>query len=123
MKESGEMYLETIYLLSEKGRLAVKSVDVAKKLNISRPSVSRAVNVLKEDGYLLQQNYGDIMITDKGIAAAERVFFKHRLITEFLEKSLGLSPASAEENACRIEHVISDDAAEAMVAYNKSHGN
>lgn len=122
MKESGEMYLETIYRLSENGRLPVKSVDVAKRLDISRPSVNRAVNMLKNDGYIFQQNYGDIMITEKGLAAAERIFFKHRLITQFLICSLSLSPAQAEEDACRIEHVVSDAAVDSMIAYLQAHG-
>ena len=122
MKESGEMYLETIYRLSENGRLPVKSVDVAKRLAISRPSVNRAVNTLKNDGYIIQQNYGDIMITEKGLAAAERIFFKHRLITQFLICSLSLSPAQAEEDACRIEHVVSDAAVDSMIAYLQAHG-
>lgn len=122
MKESGEMYLETIYRLSEHGRLPVKSVDVAKRLAISRPSVNRAVNTLKNDGYIIQQNYGDIMITEKGLAAAERIFFKHRLITQFLICSLSLSPAQAEEDACRIEHVVSDAAVDSMIAYLQAHG-
>ncbi len=122
MKESGEMYLETIYRLSETGRLPVKSVDVAKRLAISRPSVNRAVNTLKNDGYIIQQNYGDIMITEKGLAAAERIFFKHCLITQFLICSLSLSPAQAEEDACRIEHVVSDVAVDSMIAYLQAHG-
>ena len=122
MKESGEMYLETIYRLSETGRLPVKSVDVAKRLAISRPSVNRAVNTLKNDGYIIQQNYGDIMITEKGLAAAERIFFKHRLITQFLICSLSLSPAQAEEDACRIEHVVSDAAVDSMIVYLQAHG-
>lgn len=117
MKESGEMYLETIYRLSEKGKLPVKSVDVANRLSISRPSVNRAVNTLKADGFIFQQNYGDIMITEKGLAAAERIFFKHRLITAFFAEALSLPPAQAEEDACRIEHIISDAAVDKMVEY------
>ena len=117
MKESGEMYLETIYHLSDKGRLPVKSIDVSRKLGISRPSVNHAVNVLKSLGYIEQENYGDIIFTPAGLEYAGQVVYKHNVITEFLIRSLGLDADTAETDACRIEHIISDETLQKMAEY------
>lgn len=122
MKESGEMYLETIYFLSDGGKNPVKSVDVANKLGISRPSVNHAVSVLKQLGYIRQEAYGDITVTEAGLQYAAQVVYKHRTITEFLVRSLNLPADTAEADACRIEHVVSNETIERMAEYVRRHG-
>jgi len=112
-KESREMYLEVIYNLEQKDK-KVRSVDIAKALGFSKPSVSRAVGVLKGEGYITHTPYGSISLTDKGRAKAKRIYKAHRVITEFLVKTLSLTEAEAEADACRIEHVISDKSLDAM---------
>lgn len=119
MKESGEMYLETVYLLSEKGQKSIHSVDVAKTLCLSRPSVKRGMDKLKERGYIEQDFYGGVKMTACGIAYAQRIHFKHRVITDFLMLTLELSEKTAETDACRIEHIISEETAEKMAQYVK----
>lgn len=114
-KESREMYLEAIYKLEQKEGV-VRSVDIATELGFSKPSVSRAMGVLREAGDITHTRYSDISLTEQGRAKAKRVYEAHHIITEFLVQTLGLSPAQAEEDACRIEHVISDKALDAMEA-------
>lgn len=103
--ESEEMYLETILLLESKIS-CVRSVDIATELDYSRPSVSRAVNLLKENGYITVEKGGVICFTDAGRKKATEIFERHHIITDVLIK-LGANEQVAEENACRIEHVIS----------------
>ena len=105
--ESTEMYLETIYLL-EKDHGHAHTVDVAKRLNVSKPSVTKAVNNLKEEGLVNKEAYGTINLTDKGKVISKRIYSKHKLITEYLYSSLGLSKSEAEKNACKMEHIVSD---------------
>jgi Mn-dependent DtxR family transcriptional regulator len=112
LKESGEMYLESIYVLSrEKGK--VRSVDVAGHMNFSKPSVSRGIGILKQQEYISVDKDGYIVLTDAGERAAEKIFERHSILTEFLI-SLGVSEAVATDDACRIEHVISDDTLDAI---------
>jgi Mn-dependent DtxR family transcriptional regulator len=107
MQESGEMYLETILTLSEKlGN--VRSIDVAAEMNFSKPSVSRAVKKLKEDGYISVDAGGFITLTSKGKKIAETIYERHTVLSELLT-SIGVSPKTAAEDACRIEHVISEE--------------
>ena len=105
--ESEEMYLETILLLKNRGASA-RSVDVAEELGYSRPSVSRAVSLLQKKGYLTVGAGGELALTDAGAQRAAAVYERHRVITRLLV-SLGAAPDLAEDNACRIEHVITDD--------------
>jgi Mn-dependent DtxR family transcriptional regulator len=106
--ESGENYLEAVLMLqNEKG--AAHSVDVARKLNVSKPSVSRAMRVLGEGGYIEFGDSNVLTLTPKGRKKAEEVYGRHVLLTKFLEKITGVSPEQAEENACRIEHDIDTD--------------
>ena len=113
--ESQEMYLETILKLQiKKGN--VRSIDVAEELGYSRPSVSRAVSIMKKDGLILVDANGLIELTNSGKAKAENVLSRHRSLTEALVK-MGLEHAAAEENACRVEHVITEDAFEAIKKY------
>ncbi len=105
--ESGEMYLETILILSEQQPF-VRSVDVANYTGYSKPSVSRAVNLLKDNGYIAIDDFGYITLKEPGRSVASRIYQRHRMLTEFL-KLLGVSPDVAEEDACKIEHDISDE--------------
>ncbi len=116
MHESGEMYLETVLLLkNEKGY--VRSVDIARKLEFSKPSVSRAVGLLKKDGYITVDGSGYINLTDEGMEKANAILEKHRILTKFFVDVLNVSNEIAEDDACRIEHVISDTSFEAIKAY------
>lgn len=108
MYESGENYLETILMLKEKQGV-VRSIDIAKTMNFSKPSVSRAVGILKNDGYITIENGGDIELTVKGKEKAESIYERHRLLTEFLQKVTGVSAEIAEEDACRMEHILSEE--------------
>ena len=112
LQESGEMYLEAIYVLSQKSP-AVHSVDVAEYLGYSKPSVSRAVGILKKDGYILVDKDGFITLTESGRAVAEKIFARHTLISNLLIR-LGVSPEVAADDACKIEHAISDESFEAL---------
>ena len=106
-RESEETYLETILILSQKLGV-VRSIDIATELNYSRPSVSRAVNLLAKNGYILIGSKGDITFTNEGRLKAESVNQRHKIITGVFIK-MGADKNLAEENACRIEHVVSDE--------------
>lgn len=108
--ESGEMYLETILVLKNRYGY-VRSIDIAREMNFSKPSVSRAVALLKEDGYIKHDPHGMILLTDKGMEIAEKIYDRHKTITKYLI-SLGVSDETAQKDACRIEHVISDESFE-----------
>ena len=114
MHESAEMYLETIYTLSLNST-SVRSIDVAEALNYSRPSVSRAVGLLKKDGYLLMDGEGFLTLTEEGRALAERIYERHTVLTAALE-ALGVDKETAAEDACKIEHDISEETFMAMCA-------
>ncbi len=105
---SSQDYLETILELSKFGP-NVRCVDVAEKLNVSRASVNRAVNLLKEQGHVLQERYSHLTLTEKGISAAKVVKEKHMAVKEFLMDILKVSEPVAESDACRIEHIISEE--------------
>lgn len=123
MKESIENYLENIYMLSLEREGAVRSVDIANKLNVSRPSVFGAIAVLKEGGYIEQQSYGDIMLTAKGVAKAKEIYAKHLALTEFLITTLGVSEETAEADACKIEHDLSEETTQKLLEFvKKRHG-
>ena len=108
MYESGEDYLEAILRVKNvKG--TVHSVDIAKKLGVSKPSVSRAVGILKRDGYLEDGESTELEFTKKGLEKATNVYSRHRLLTDFFAKITGVSKEQAEENACRVEHDIDAD--------------
>lgn len=111
LQESGEMYLETIYILSKKG--PVRSVDVGEHMGYSKPSVSRAVGILRQGGYLLMDKEGYLSLTEAGLKQAERTYERHTLLTE-LFAGLGVSRETAAADACRIEHVISEETFEAL---------
>lgn len=106
-RESEEMYLETIFLLKQK-KSCVHSVDVANELEYSRPSVSRAVGLLQKNGYITMAQSGEIELTQAGYDKAQAIYERHNVITGVLMK-IGAAQSVAEENACRIEHVISNE--------------
>jgi len=118
--ESAEMYLETIYQLSMEQH-SVRSIDVAESLNYSRASVSRAVGLLKKDGYLEMDEDGFLNLTELGKSTAEKIYERHMILTAAL-KALGVDEESAAEDACRIEHVISDKSLAAIKAHMKQYG-
>ena len=112
LAESGEMYLETIYTLTEKRR-DVRSIDVSESMGFSKPSVSRAIGLLKSGGYIVVDKDGFISLTDTGRATAEKIYARHKVISAFLIK-IGVSEETAGHDACKIEHVISDESFEAL---------
>lgn len=107
MQESGEMYLETILILSKKSS-EVRAVDVGEYMGYSKPSVSRAVGLLKTGGYVETDSSGFLHLTPFGKEHAEKIYERHNIISECL-RLLGVSDKTAAEDACRIEHVISDE--------------
>ena len=115
LQESGEMYLEAIYVLSEK-KSAVRSIDVAEHLGYSKPSVSRAVGILKREEYITVGADGHIFLTEKGKDVAMKLFERHTMLSSLLI-SLGVDEETATEDACRIEHVISAESFEAIKKY------
>jgi len=115
LQESGEMYLETIYVLS-KTKSHVRSLDVAEHMNFSKPSVSRAISILKSGGYVEVKTDGHLSLTDSGREVAEKIYARHDLIKNFLIK-LGVDEETAAQDACRMEHGISDESFEAMRRY------
>lgn len=120
IQESGENYLEAILLLEDE-KHRVRAVDIANALGVSKPSVTRAMGVLKKAGYIVQESYGDISLTEEGRRRARDVLNRHRLIQEFLMLSVGVDVETADQDACRIEHVISEETAEGMRRYVAGH--
>lgn len=106
IQESGEMYLETILRLS-KTKPSVRAIDVCEHMGYSKPSVSRAVGLLKSGGYVTVDSGGHIVLTDEGRAIAEKIYERHTLLASFLI-ALGVDEATASDDACRLEHAISD---------------
>ncbi len=105
--ESGEMYLETILILKNKYGY-VRSIDIAHEMNYSKPSVSRAVALLKEDGYITNDPRGMILLTEKGREIAEKIYDRHKTLTKYLVW-LGVNEETAQRDACKMEHVISQE--------------
>lgn len=112
LQESGEMYLETIYRLSQTSG-TVRSVDISEAMGYSKPSVSRAVGLLKNAGYILMDKDNLITLTESGREIAEKIYSRHTVLTRML-LMLGVSPETAAEDACRMEHTISDETFEAI---------
>ena len=115
LQESGEMYLESLLILSQKGK-PVRSVDICEYMGYSKPSVSRAMGLLKKGGYVEADEDGFLTLTPLGAEIAEKTYERHRLLTAYFI-SLGVEEKTAAEDACRIEHVISAESFEAI----KSH--
>lgn len=107
LQESGEMYLETILILSRKSQF-VRSIDISEYMGFSKPSVSRGVGILKQGGYLTVDANGFLELTDAGTEVAKKIYERHTVLTEMLVK-MGVSEETAAQDACKIEHVISDE--------------
>ena len=107
IQESGEMYLETILILSREKQY-VRSIDVCEYMGYSKPSISRAVSLLRNSGYVDMDDRGYLSLTDSGRAIAEKIYERHLVLSTVL-KNLGVDEQAAVEDACRIEHVISDE--------------
>ncbi len=119
LQESGEMYLETIYILSERGK-PVRSIDIVEYMGYSKPSVSRAVGLLREGGYIEVDPGGYITFTEEGRRRAEKTYERHRVLTDTFRR-LGVNEVTAAEDACKIEHVISDETFEAVKRFLKEY--
>ena len=119
MQESGEMYLETILVLSREKR-DVRAIDVGQKMGYSKPSVSRALARLRADGYLLVDGDGYLRLTDKGRTLAEKIYERHHVLSELLTR-IGVAPETAAEDACRIEHYLSDQTFNAIKAHMEKY--
>jgi len=115
IQESGEMYLETMHILFKKtGR--VRSIDISEHMGYSKPSISRAVGLLKNGGYIQVDSDGFITLTDSGLEIAEKIYARHTLLSALLIR-MGVSPETAAEDACKLEHAISDESFEAIRRY------
>ena len=118
LQESGEMYLETIYILSKKSSY-VRSIDVGEYMGYSKPSVSRAVSILKKGGYVLMDDNGHLTLTDTGLEIAQKIYERHTTLTDFLIR-LGVNEKTA---ACKMEHDISDETFAAMKKHAEKYIN
>ena len=121
LQESGEMYLETILRLTDKSE-AVRSIDVCEEMGFSKPSVSRAIGLLRSGGYITVSKEGYITLTDVGRETAMKVYARHKLICELL-MSIGVSEDTAVADACKIEHCISDESYAKIKEYLESKKN
>ena len=120
IQESGEMYLETIHIL--KKRMGnVRAIDVASEMNFSKPSVSRALGILRENGYIAVDKNGYITLNNSGREIAEKIYERHTLLTEFFI-SIGVPNEVAQDDACKIEHHISDETFKAIKAFAQKKG-
>ena len=119
LQESGEMYLESIYVLS-KAQGTVRSIDISEYMGYSKPSVSRAVNLLKNGGYIAMDKDTLITLPDSGLEIAKKIFDRHPLLANLLIR-LGVSEKTAAEDACKLEHSISDESFEAIRRYIENH--
>ena len=116
--ESAEDYLEAILALGKKG--PVRSIDIAQYLEFSKPSVSRAMSLLRENGYVVMDETGFLTLTEKGHEVADRIYERHQFLTDWLVE-LGVSEAVAASDACKIEHHLSDETFEKVKAFVESH--
>lgn len=118
--ESGEMYLETIHVLSQKSA-QVRSIDVAEEMGFSKPSVSRAMGILKKEGFIEIDGSGNITLTSSGEKHAKRIYERHTLLTDLFIR-LGVDEKIAAEDACRVEHYLSDETFDAIKAHASQYG-
>lgn len=115
LQESGEMYIETIYVLSKKSTF-VRAIDVSEHMGYSKPSVSRAIGLLKKGEFITVNEDGHISLTESGLEVAEKLYERHTLLSGFL-MAIGVDEQTATDDACKIEHVISDKTFEAIKNY------
>ena len=121
LMESGEMYLETIYVLSQKSN-TIRAIDVGVYMGYSKPSVSRALGLLKDEGLIIRDSDGYLKLTAAGEVLAKRIYERHTVLAR-LFMNLGVDEATATEDACRIEHYISDKTFDAIKAHMKKYGS
>ncbi len=114
-----EDYLEAVYLI-EKNKGEVRITDIALFMNLSKPSVNKAVSTLKENGLLEHEKYGSIRLTETGTRLAKEIYFRHETLTKFFIDTLGIEPRIAEDEACKIEHIISHQTLNKLVDYMKN---
>ena len=119
LTSSLEDYLEIIYILREQG-LKVGITDIAKSLVVSKPSATKAIKILKNENLVSQEKYGKILLTSEGEKAAIAVYDKHKVISKFLNKVLGVSEKIAEIDACKIEHILSKETVKGIKNYLKN---
>ena len=119
LQKSGEDYLETILVLKN-SRGSVRSIDIAKAMSFSKPSVSRAMSILKEAGYITISDEGSIELTQTGLKIADTIYTRHRLLTQWLTE-IGVSPETAAEDACKMEHVISEETFSKLGKHIQNH--
>ena len=119
LHESGEMYLETIYVLSKTNNF-VRSIDVVNEMGFSKPSVSRAVGLLRKSGYLLVDKDGGLTLTETGLEIAQKIYDRHTLISQLLIH-MGVDSETAAADACKMEHAISDESFESIKRYMDNH--
>ena len=119
LQESGEMYLESILVLSQRSN-RVRAIDICEHMGYSKPSVSRAMGLLKQGDFILVDKEGYITLTDAGREIAEKIYERHTLLTEFLT-AIGVDREIASEDACKMEHSISDESFEAIKNYIANH--
>lgn len=117
LSQSLEDYLEIIYNKISENK-TVKAIDISRQLNVSRASVTEALNKLSEKGYITYEKYGDIVINELGIKKAKEIVLRHRELSLFL-KNLGVDDVEADETACKIEHIISNNIQKRIIAFNK----
>ncbi|MCR4691990.1 MAG: metal-dependent transcriptional regulator [Lachnospiraceae bacterium] len=120
LQESGEMYLETIYVLSQKSS-QVRGIDIGEALGYSKPSVSHAMGLLKEEGLIKKDAEGFIKLTEAGKILAERIYERHTVLTKLL-RNIGVDEKTASEDACRVEHYISDKTFQAIKKHMEQSG-
>ncbi|MEL7654681.1 MAG: metal-dependent transcriptional regulator [Bacillota bacterium] len=120
IQESGENYLETILILqSKKG--TVRSIDIANELDYTKASISRAMGILKQAGYIIMEDGGNIHLTESGHERATQIYERHRLIAEYLRRALLINEETAAADACRIEHVISQESFDKIKDWVENH--
>lgn len=120
IQESGENYLETILILQNK-KGSVRSIDIANELDYTKASISRAMSILKKAGYITMEDGGSIHLTEQGYLRATQIYERHRLITEYLVRALQIGEEAAMADACRIEHVISEESFHKIKDWVEAH--
>lgn len=124
LSSAGEDYLEAIYciMIEHPGDTAVRSVDVSERLGVSKASVNKALNSLKEGGYVDQNRYGRVFLTESGRVYAAEVWRRHRMLRTFLNVELGVDAEVADDEACLMEHALSEDTTQKLMAYLERQG-
>jgi DtxR family Mn-dependent transcriptional regulator len=120
IQESGENYLETILILQNKNG-SVRSIDIANELDYTKASISRAMSILKKAGYIAVDDGGHILLTESGLEKARQIYERHQLITSFLINALNIDAVTADTDACRIEHVISQTSFDHIKDWVEAH--